>query len=165
MPAPKNDKSRAASAATPIALDSLPGHSIRRLQQIAVAIFLQEAEPHGVTPVQYAAMQALANAPGVDQRSLARSIGFDTSTIASVIDRLEARGLVQRDLDPSDRRVRLLSLTGPGHALLIEVVPAMLRAQERMLQPLPPQDRAEFLRMLNQLVTANNALSRAPSEG
>lgn len=165
MPAPKDNKSRAAAAANPIALDSLPGHSIRRLQQIAVAIFLQEAEPHGVTPVQYATMQALANAPGVDQRTLARSIGFDTSTIASVIDRLEARGLVRRDLDPSDRRVRLLSLTGPGHALLNEVVPAMRRAQERMLQPLPPQDQVEFLRMLNQLVTANNALSRAPSEG
>ena len=162
MPAPQSNKSRA--AAEPIPLDSLPGHSIRRLQQIAVAIFLQEAEPHGVTPVQYAAMQALANAPGVDQRTLARSIGFDTSTIASVIDRLEARGLVQRDLDPRDRRVRLLSLTGTGHALLTDVVPAMRRAQERMLQPLCAQDRIEFLRMLDLLVTANNALSRAPSE-
>ncbi|MEK8031202.1 MarR family winged helix-turn-helix transcriptional regulator [Ideonella sp. DXS29W] len=162
MPDSQN-KSR--DAAESIPLDSLPGHAIRRLQQIAVAIFLQEAEPHGVTPVQYATMQALANAPGVDQRSLARSIGFDTSTIASVIDRLEARGLVQRNLDPSDRRVRLLSLTHAGHAVLTEVVPAMRRAQERMLAPLPPSERAEFLRMLNVLVTANNVHSRAPSEG
>ena len=35
---------------------------------------------------------------------------------------------------------------------------------EVIVEPLPPQERAEFLRMLNQLVTANNAFSRAPSE-
>lgn len=78
-------------------LGELPGHFIRRLHQIAVAIFLQETEAAGVTPVQYAALQAIANQPGVDQRTLARSIGLDTSTLAGVIDRLEARGLVQRN--------------------------------------------------------------------
>ena len=72
-------------------LEQLPGHHIRRLQQIAVAIFLQETEATGITPVQYAALQTVvANMPGLDQRTLARSIGFDTSTIAGVIDRLEA---------------------------------------------------------------------------
>lgn len=148
-----------------IDLDALPGNAIRRMQQIAVAIFLQEAEPQGVTPVQFATLQALANTPGVDQRTLARSIGFDTSTIANVIDRLESRGLVERRLDPADRRVRLLSLTPEGDALLADVVPAMKRAQERMLAPLPEAERAEFMRMLLVLVRANNALSRAPSEG
>lgn len=154
-----------APRATAIDLDALPGNAIRRLQQIAVAIFLQEAEALGVTPVQFAILQALANTPGVDQRTLARSIGFDTSTIASVIDRLEARGLVQRRLDPADRRVRLLALTDEGHALLVAVIPAMRRTQERILQPLPAGERDEFMRMLLTLVRANNALSRAPSEG
>ena len=99
----------------------------------------------------------------MDQRTLSRSIGFDTSTIASVIDRLEGRGLVQRSLDPTDRRVRLLALTSEGEAVLAQVIPAMLRAQERMLQPLPPAERAEFMRMLLMLVRGNNALSRAPA--
>jgi MarR family transcriptional regulator, lower aerobic nicotinate degradation pathway regulator len=159
------DRTGTQATAPAIELETLPGNAIRRLQQIAVAIFLQEAEPHGVTPVQYAVLQALANQPGVDQRSLARSIGFDTSTIASVVDRLEARALVQRRLDPADRRVRLLSLTDAGHALLEAVQPAMRRAQARMLAPLPPPQREEFMRMLQALVAANNAESRAPSEG
>lgn len=150
--------------ADPVDLGALPGHYIRRLQQIAVAIFLQETEAHGVTPVQYAALQTVANAPGIDQRTLARSIGFDTSTIAGVVDRLEARGLVQRNASPDDKRVRLLTLTDPGHALLRATVPGMLRAQERMLAPLPKAERAEFMRMLRVLVEANNDLSRAPSE-
>ncbi|SCK29066.1 Transcriptional regulators [Variovorax sp. HW608] len=87
-----------------IDLDTLPGHFIRRLQQIAVAVFLQETEPFGVTPVQYASLQAVRRLPGVDQRSLARSIGLDTSTMAGVIDRLESRGLMVRSASPDDRR-------------------------------------------------------------
>jgi MarR family transcriptional regulator, lower aerobic nicotinate degradation pathway regulator len=145
-------------------LERLPGHHIRRLQQIAVAIFLQETEAHGVTPVQYAALQALANTPGIDQRTLAGTIGFDTSTIAGVVDRLELRGLLERTTTPEDRRVRKLALTPAGCALLAELQPAMQRAQARMLAPLPAKERTEFMRMLRVLVTANNALSRAPSD-
>ncbi|MGJ7512674.1 MarR family transcriptional regulator [Variovorax sp. GT1P44] len=95
-----------------------------------------EAFRRGLTPVQYSALQGIENSPGVDQRTLARTIGFDTSTTASVIDRLESRGLVLRNAAPSDKRVRLLTLTDEGRALLAEVVPSMLRAQERMLDPL-----------------------------
>jgi DNA-binding MarR family transcriptional regulator len=145
-------------------LENLPGHHIRRLQQIAVAIFLQETEGSGVTPVQFAALQAVYNAPGLDQRTLARTIGFDTSTTAGVIDRLEGRGLLQRHASAEDRRVRRLTLTPAGEVLLAAVIPAMQRAQLRMLEPLPKAERAEFLRMLRVLVSANNALSRAPSE-
>lgn len=151
-------------SSAPVDLDHLPGHHIRRLQQIAVAVFLQETEPHGITPVQYAALQAVGNAPLVDQRTLARSIGLDTSTVASVIDRLESRGLMQRQASPDDRRVRLLTLTETGRAAVAAVMPAMQRAQERILEPLPPTERAEFMRMLRALVTANNELSRAPSD-
>lgn len=146
-------------------LDDLPGHHIRRLQQIAVALFLQETEPFGLTPVQYAALQGVAAAPGVDQRTLARSIGLDTSTTGGVLDRLEARGLLQRQANPEDRRVRLLALTADGQAMLRSVTPAMLRAQQRILEPLPAPQRKEFMRMLRVLVEANNAVSRAPSEG
>ena len=152
------------SAAATVDLESLPGHYIRRMHQIAVAIFLQETEAHGLTPVQYAAMQTVANLPGVDQRTLARTIGFDTSTIGGVIDRLEARGLLRRNASPQDRRVRLLTLTDAGSALLATAIPSMLRAQERMLEPLPKSERAEFMRLLRILVTANNELSRAPSD-
>ncbi len=146
-------------------LDDMPGHHIRRLQQIAVAIVLQECEPLGLTPIQYAALQAVANAPGVDQRTLARSIALDTSTTGGVVDRLQARGLLQRNASPDDRRVRLLTLTPDGLALLRQAVPAMRRAQKRILEPLPAAERKAFVQMLGTLVRANNALSRAPSGG
>ena len=146
----------------PVDLDALPGHSIRRLQQIAVAVFLQETDGHAITPVQFAALQTVADQPGIDQRTLAGAIAFDTSTIASVIDRLEARGLLARNASADDKRVRLLTLTGVGDALLAAVAPGMQRAQERVLAPLRKSERAEFMRLLRTLVDANNAHSRAP---
>lgn len=148
--------------AKPVALDALPGHQIRRLHQIAVAIFLQETGADGLTPVQYAALQAVANRPTIDQRTLAGLVGLDTSTLAGVVDRLEARGLLQRSASPDDRRVKLVSPTAAGQQALAALVPAMLRAQDRILAP-SAAERREFNRMLSVLVTSNNELSRAPS--
>lgn len=145
-------------------LEEQPGYFIRRLQQIAVAIFLEETQAHGITPVQYAALYAAQRQPGLDQRTLAATIGFDTSTIGGVIDRLEKRGLIERQASPTDRRVRLLQVTDAGAALIDEVIPAMLKAQQRILEPLPAADRPRFLAMLKTVVEANNGLSRAPSE-
>jgi DNA-binding MarR family transcriptional regulator len=147
-----------------IDLENMPGHFIRRLQQIAVAVFLEETEPHGITPVQYAVLQAVRNSPKVDQRTLAGTIGFDTSTIAGVIDRLEARGLLLRNASPDDKRVRLLTLTQKGEELLDAVIPGMLQAQVRMLAPLTEKQRAEFVKALRILVKANNTVSRAPAQ-
>jgi DNA-binding MarR family transcriptional regulator len=148
----------------PLDLETLPGHYIRRLQQIAVAVFLQETEAHGLTPVQYASLNQVARTPGIDQRTLARLIGQDTSTTASVLDRLEARGLLRRQTSPEDRRVRLLQVTDEGSALLAEIAPGILSAQERMLHPLTKAEREEFMRMLRAVVSANNELSRAPRD-
>ena len=147
-----------------IDIDNQPGYYIRRLHQISVAIFLQETQAFGVTPVQYAALQTVGNHPGIDQRTLARTVGLDTSTIAGVVDRLESRGLLVRSASPEDRRVRQLSLTEDARELLVDIAPAMLDAQELILGPLSRPERLEFTRMLRQLVTENNELSRAPRE-
>jgi DNA-binding MarR family transcriptional regulator len=147
-----------------VQLDLLPGHAIRRLQQISTGIFHQEMQDLGITPVQYSALQTVQDQPGIDQRTLANLIALDASTTAGVVDRLEARGLLARSASPTDRRVRLLSLTAEGEAMLAQVLPAMLRVQDMILAPLPPDQREDFMRMLRQLITANNEFSRAPSD-
>jgi DNA-binding MarR family transcriptional regulator len=148
-----------------IDIDQQPGYAIRRLHQISVGIFLNEVGELGVTPVQYAALQVVGNQPGIDQRTLARTIALDTSTTGGVIDRLEARGWLERRMSPDDRRTRLLFLTEAGLQGLNDAVPGMLRAQEQILAPLTERQREAFMRLLLILVTQNNALSRAPSDG
>jgi D-aminopeptidase len=81
-----------------------------------------------------------------------------------VIDRLERRAASSSAAWIRRPARAPLALTDEGHAVLAAVIPAMRRTQERILQPLPAAERAEFMRMLQILVKANNALSRAPSE-
>jgi len=145
-------------------IDLLPGYAIRRLQQIAVGIFLQEMGELNMTPVQYGTLQVVAMLPGIDQRTLAGKIALDTSTIGGVVDRLEARGWLQRRRSTEDRRARLLHLTPAGQAALAQAMPGMLRTQQRILAPLPPAQREQFMAMLHTLVTQNNEWSRAPGE-
>ena len=147
-----------------VQLDAQPGHAIRRLHQISLGIFHQETEDLNITPVQYAILQTVRDLPGCDQRTLAGRIALDTSTTAGVVDRLEARGLLLRRVSPTDRRVRLLALTPAGELLLAQTLPGMERTQERILEPLSPEQRRQFMELLQQLVTENNDLSRAPSE-
>ena len=146
-------------------LNHLPGHAIRRLHQISVGIFHQEVEKLNLTPLQYGALQTVREQPAIDQRTLARLIALDTSTTAGVVDRLEARGLLARQLSPKDRRVRLLVITPAGEALLDEAAPAVARAQDLILAPLTAAQQRSFMQMLQRLVDENNDYSRAPSDG
>lgn len=151
-------KKTSANPSPAIDLRRQPGHSIRRLQQIAFAVFMQEAASAGTTPVQYAVLQALSDAPGIDQRTLARAVSLDTSTIGGVVDRLEARALLVRSLSPQDRRVRLLHLTDAGESLRRDLLPTMLHAQQRMLDPLTAPERALFMEMVQRVIAHHAGL-------
>lgn len=144
-------------------LRSLPGHFARRVHQLAVALFVQEVGELNLTPVQYSSLQTICNQPGIDQKTLANTIGYDTSTIAGVIDRLEARGLVMRNVSPTDRRARLITPTPKGLETLEAVVPRMLKSQERLLDPLTKVERKEFMRLMQVLIDANAELSNIPT--
>ena len=144
-------------------LNLKPGHLIRRAQQIAVAVFMDECGRFDVTPVQYAALAAIGAQPDIDATRLAQLIALDRSTTGSVLERLEAKALVQRNSSPEDRRIKLLRLSDSGRALLREVEAAVERAQQRIVAPLQPDERKTFLRLLARLVESNNALSRAPA--
>lgn len=133
-----------------------PGFLIRRLHQIHCALFLEETEAYGITPVQYSLMTALARRGEMDQISIAREVGLERTTVAEVLTRLEARGLVARRPDPEDRRVRLVKLARAGRALVKKMAPAAQRAHDRTLEPLPEAERDELMLRLIRLVEANN---------
>ena len=89
-------------------------------------------------------------------------IAFDRSTLGNVLERLEARKLVTRYSSPEDKRIKLLKLTAAGSALVKRAEAAVLRAQERIVAPLRPEDRTKLIELLTQLVDLNNEASRAP---
>jgi DNA-binding MarR family transcriptional regulator len=139
-----------------------PGYLFRRMQQIAVSIFMEECKAFDLTPVQYAALVAIRTHPGIDATRLSAVIAFDRSTLGSVIERLEAKGYLERTPGAEDKRVKLLYLTSAGAALLADAMQSVDRAQARMLQPLKAADRKTLLALLAQLVDLNNEASRVP---
>jgi len=144
------------------AVYAAPGYLFRRMQQIAVSIFMEECKAFDLTPVQYAALIAIHTHPGIDATRLSAVIAFDRSTLGSVIERLQAKDFVERKPAPEDKRIKLLYLTKQGAVILREIIPAVERAQARMLEPLKPTERKALMGLMSQLVDLNNEASRVP---
>lgn len=142
----------------------MPGHVIRRLQQISASVFAETMKAEGLdlTAPQYAALYMLNDHPGIDQATLAGLIAYDRPTIGGVVDRLVGKGLVTRVTNPEDRRAKRLALTDAGRALLERLSPVVAAMQDTILPGLSPAERAEFLRLATKVADAGNALSRAP---
>lgn len=145
-------------------LDEMPGHLIRRLQQVAVAVFHKEvgATGYDFTPVQFAALTCVDTNPGIDQITLASLIAYDRTTIAGVVDRLAHKGFISRDVSPKDRRARILKVTDAGRDALKRITPAVVDAQKIILGGLDDQEAEEFMRLMRKATVAVNDLSRAP---
>ena len=79
-----------------------------------------------------------------------------------MIERLQAKRLIERKPSGEDKRIKLLYLTKAGAVLLRDIMASVDRAQARMLQPLKPADRKTLVALLTQLVDLNNEASRVP---
>jgi DNA-binding MarR family transcriptional regulator len=153
---------RRAKAPTAFDLAHRPGFLIRRLHQIHTALFIEECAEFNVTPVQYSVMTAIVEQSALEQGRIAHEVGVDRATLANVVARLEARGLLRRTTTKTDRRLKRVVLTAKGRRLLDQMAQAARRAHTRTIDALPPGQRAAFLRALAQLVEAGNDFGRAP---
>lgn len=130
----------------------MPGHLIRRAHQISGAIFTARLTGFDITSVQYAAMVAIASQPGIDATRLSDLIAFDRATLGGVLDRLEAKGLIARQPSRQDRRVKTITLTVDGSALLETVKDRVLAAQAEMMHSLSEAEQAQFIALLKKFV-------------
>lgn len=142
----------------------MPGHLIRRLNQVSVSLFMEETAKKGfdLTPVQYAALSAIDARPGLDQATLANHIAYDRVTIGGVVDRLVQKDLVRRETNPKDRRARELYLSGKGEETLKETRPIVWHMQTLLLEGLDAGEREIFVALLRKAADAGNEMSRAP---
>ncbi|MBT6300040.1 MAG: MarR family transcriptional regulator [Rhodobacteraceae bacterium] len=139
-----------------------PGHLIRRLHQIHVALFLDECGKHDLTPVQFGVLTVLVDGEVRDQVTIAAMIGVDRNTAADVIRRLAKRALLERPDNPKDKRTKLAKITHDGIKLVEKVQPGMVKAQIRLIDPLTDEEYALFMKLTQKLISANNLSSRAP---
>ena len=125
-----------------------PGHLIRRSQQRAVDYYFEEVGENALTPRQFALLLTVGQNPGLIQTEVVNLSGIDRSTVADMVRRLVKRGLLERRRTARDRRCNALSITAAGRQAVLEIYQGSLRVQDRLLEPLPPEHRQDFIRFL-----------------
>ena len=144
---------------TPHELYQRPGFLLRRMYQIAAAVFENACADLGLTTAQYGVLIIVHSEPGIDQTRLARALAFDKVTVMRVLRGLEERGLVQR---VASGRQKTLALTEAGQQLLAQARERAERASKRLMSPLDSAEQAQLLRLLKTLVDGLADEARAP---
>lgn len=132
----------------------MAGHLIRRLNQISTQVFSKETQAAGfdLTPVQFAAMDAISASPGIDQARVAALIAYDRATIGGVIDRLVQKGYVDRQVSKRDRRAREVRLSDEGQRVFAALLPLVTDLQDDILSALDEEERVAFLALAGKAI-------------
>ena len=121
------------------------------LTRALVAAELPVLARHGISMWGYVVLNALEGGPARTQAALAQAIGADKTRIIATLDELQEAGLITREPDPVDRRVRLLAISASGRAVRAAARSAIQANEERVLARLAPADRRAFLRVARML--------------
>jgi DNA-binding MarR family transcriptional regulator len=134
---------------------SLLGHEARSL--------MAEALPDGLRLGHLAVLGALTEQSGQPQRALAELLAIHPTDIVGIIDDLLERNLVGRDIDPEDRRRKLVHITSRGRRLVARATTASERAMDEVLSALPESDRRSVVVLLRRALdtgTVEDAMRR-----
>jgi DNA-binding MarR family transcriptional regulator len=121
----------------------------------------------GLTRAQAAVLAYLARQEGINQAALAQLLELEPITLARLLDRLQAAGLVERRPDPKDRRAHLLYLTAAAYPLLDRIFALAAEVREDALAGVAEADRGRLLDLLiemkaNLVAVAVEAVSADP---
>jgi DNA-binding MarR family transcriptional regulator len=133
-------------------LEHQVGHLLRRAHQRHTMIFQDGMGEVQLTPTQYAALVKIRDLGQISQNQLGRLTAMDPATIQGVVQRLAARGLLDRTPDPHDKRLMQLRLTAKGRALVQGAIARGLAITGATLAPLSEAERPVFLSLLRKLI-------------
>jgi len=117
---------------------------------------------HGLTPAEFGVLEALYHKGPLLLGEVQRKILVTSGGVTYLVDRLAARGLVERRRCPTDRRAAYAALTPEGEALIREIFPAHAAAMERALAGLDEAEKDQAIRLLRAL---GRHAAEAPKSG
>lgn len=132
-------------------LPGLVGYQLRMAQIALFRDFAQGPGGEDVTPGLFGVLVIIEANPDLKQSELARATHLDRSTVVTVIDNLERRGLVERRAAPNDRRSNAIRLTDAGTALLRKLKRQVSQHEKRLLQNFSASERETFLALLKKV--------------
>ena len=132
-------------------LAASPSHLMHRALQLALDIYSEEAGADGPTQRQFAVLEAVSLKSGLTQTDLVRATGIDRSTLADMVARMTAKGLLEREKSAIDARAKAVRLSEAGQAALEAARPRVAAADKRIMALLPKGKRDGFLDLLAEL--------------
>ena len=135
-------------------LDHSLTHLIHRVGQCATDAFQRYAGDLQITARQFAVLMAIARMDGASQMDVVKMTGIDRSTLADMVGRMLAKGLIERQRSKVDGRAYALSLSDAGRAALFQSVPAAAQADEVLLGALDTGAREQLLQALHAVLAA-----------
>ena len=126
---------------------------------------------HGLTLTEFAIVEALYHRGPLLLGEVQKRILVSSGGITFLVDRLAAKGLVERRSCPSDRRARYAALTPEGESLMAQIFPTHVAALTRAMSALSVEEKDDATRALRALgllaaelpVASNDAVMSAPS--
>jgi DNA-binding MarR family transcriptional regulator len=120
-------------------------HLARRMQTEAEL----ELEAFGLRARHIIALTVLRDHGEQNQSDLPATLGMDPTNVVALLNELEADDLVERRRSPQDRRRHTVSLTAAGAARLKEVEDLLTAVEQRVLDPLTPEEQRTFYTLLS----------------
>ncbi len=112
---------------------------------------------HGLSRAGWKTLAVIARAPEpLSQAAISDMVGVEGATMVSTLDRLEKSGLIQRLVSKMDRRVKLVTLTGPGQQLFNEVQSVATSARKELLAGISAAELAKATSLLEEIAAAAN---------
>jgi MarR family transcriptional regulator, organic hydroperoxide resistance regulator len=128
---------------------------LHRAAQNMRTAFDEAARAHGLAGARdWMVLSALSTGPRLTQLALAHSLGLDKTTMTSLLDRMESRGMVTRGTDSHDRRARIPALTEDGQRVQAEVTRARDNMEAGLLATFSPREQELLRELLARLATA-----------
>lgn len=136
-------------------------HGMMRLMWFDSKRLAQILDHYGLTVPQFFTLMSVQHkGTGCRMGELAHHLFQSSPTVTGIVTRLEAEGLVERVMDPADRRAVQVRVTERAKHVLEAVTAAQRQSVAQALDRLSPEDRREFLRLLDVYLDALTAVSR-----
>jgi DNA-binding MarR family transcriptional regulator len=138
-------------------LSASPTHLLHRALQLALDFHAEAAGESAITQRQFTVLAAASGSEGLTQNDLVRATGIDRSTLADLVGRLLAKGLLSRERSSTDGRANTVRLSAAGRQALDVAGNAAAAGDKRLLDLLSPKKRESLMKSLGVLAAAADA--------
>lgn len=132
-------------------LDDDPSFLLARANALALQVGNAALATHGLRVRSYSVLALAASEPPPSQRELAEHLRLDPSQVVALVDELQAKGLVDREPDLSDRRAKVVRITAAGRRVFAAAEQDVRSAQSRLHERLTVTQRGALTDILHAL--------------